>query len=148
MAAGVPVDDALIAIGLGSAAPRRARRYPPFSGSPPPDNGVAAAPRGIFTRRTFSPLSYSQPIALSICEKRRQVAAVGHWASFSCRASNSEGEMQGSSWPSCSSDNKRFFPRGPGHSPRACCGTVRRVVDYRIDISGDQPARRRANGRG
>ncbi len=94
MAAGVPVDDALDSYWPGERSTAAGTPLSTFSGSPPPIMGLQQRLGHIYPQ-DVSPLSYSQPIALSICEKRRQVAAVGHWASFSCRASNSEGEMQG-----------------------------------------------------
>ncbi|MCS6039277.1 hypothetical protein LNP20_15585 [Klebsiella pneumoniae subsp. pneumoniae] len=47
------------------------------------------------------------------------MAAVGHWASFSCRASNSEGEMPGLKLAIVFLDNKRFFPRSRPFTERA-----------------------------
>ncbi len=67
MAAAIPVDDALIAIGLVAQHRGGHAAIHLFQVHRPPIMGLQQR-LGRFTRRTFSPLSYSQPIALSICE--------------------------------------------------------------------------------
>ncbi len=129
-----------------SAAPRRARRYPPSSGSPPPIMGLQHR-LGIFTRRTFSrchtPSRSPYRSAKNAGRGRGWPLGILQLQS----ASNSEGEMQGSSWPSCS-----WITNVSSPVSRPFTESVLRYCpaqwDYRIDISGDQPARRRANGRG